>query len=112
MLENTLATMAKERMRDPAQKQQVASAIMRMFDGLRKKPVADLEQRAEKMRQRVNLAVESMSVEFSRDELVVKVAGSAEALLNEFRRGSDWFQPEPDVDKIILAAMMVDPKRS
>ena len=111
-LEQSMQKLVEDRLRDPAQKAMVAATIMQMFTNLRKKPVPDLAQRTEAMQKRITRAVEDMSVQFVRGELVVKVAGSAESLLAQFRRGSDWFAPEPDVDKIILAAMMVDPKRS
>jgi hypothetical protein len=111
-LDHTMQEYAQKRMRDPAQRRQVAAALMQMFTNLRKKPVTDLDRRVQTMRQQIDRAVEDMSLQFVRGELVIKVAGSAELLINLFRRGSDWFQPEPDVDKIVLAAMLTDPKRS
>jgi phosphopantetheine adenylyltransferase len=111
-LEQSLQKVVESKMRLPAQKKQVIDAFMGVFTNLRKKPVVDLEQRTALMQKRVEQAVEDMSVHYVRGELVIKVAGSAGLLLTEFRRGSDWFAPEPDVDKIILAAMLVEPKRS
>ena len=112
MLDRAMQEHAEARMRDPRQRAQVEASLMQVFTKLGKKPVADLEKRTEEMRQRIHRAAEDMSLRFVRGELVIKVAGSAEQLLNEFRRGSDWFLPEPEVDKIMLAAMLVDPKRS
>jgi len=111
-LEDSLQKVVKDRLRNSAQKQQVIDAFMAVFTNLRKKPVIDLEQRTAVMLKRVRLAVEDISVEFVRGELVIKTTGSADFLLKELRRGSDWFGPEPDVDKIILAAMLVKPRRS
>ena len=111
-LERSMQQFAEARMRQPQQKKQVIDTFMAVFTNLRKKPLADLAQRTAAMQIRIERAVEDMSVEFVRGELVIKAAGSSEFLLNEFRRGSDWFLPEPDVDKIILAAMLVKAKRS
>jgi hypothetical protein len=111
-LEKSLRDLAETRLRDEAQKKQVVGAIMTMFSGLRKKTVPDLAERIKNMQQQVEAMVNDMSLEFVRGELVVKVTGSSDALLKSFRYGSNWFMPEPDVDKIIVAAILVDPKRS
>ena len=110
-LEQSLRTIVEKRLRDQAQRKYVESTIMDAFATMRKKPVADLAERITVLQVQVQKMVEDLSVEFVRGALVVRATGSAEALLNQFRRGSSWFDPEPKIDNIIVAATLADPKR-
>lgn len=111
-LEASMKKIAEGRLRDTAQKKYVVMVVMEMFNQLGKKQVPDLAERVQRMQKQVEHMVENLSLQFVRGELVVKVTGSSESLIKAFRFGSDWFLPEPDVDKIIMSAILTDPKRS
>jgi len=112
LMEQALQQHMAERTRDPEIRQRIVLAVMTAFAGLRKKPVPDLALRVQKMQEQVQRLAEEVSVEFQHGNLVVKPAGSAESLIRQFRLGSDWFDPEPDIDHIIVAAALAGPKRS
>lgn len=113
MLESALQQQVENRLKNnPEQRKQIVLRVMEAFARLRKAPVPDIVQRTERLRDRVVKMAENLSVEFRSGNLVVKPSGSSEALLTELRRGTDWYDPEEDIDKIIVAAVMVDPKRS
>jgi hypothetical protein len=113
ILEQTIQKQVRDRLQqDAEQKQFVVDKIMSAFTRLRKKPVPDLAQRTARLLGRVQKLVEDLSVEFKWGRLVVKSAGSSESLLTELRRGTDWYDPLEEIDDIIVAAVMVDPKRS
>lgn len=100
--------MAK-RLDDPKQRDYVVTALMTAFDGVQKKAVPDLEQRVKAVEARVRLMVEDVGIAFVQGTFVVKVAGSSESLMKEFRRGTDWYMPWDEVDEILLAAILVNP---
>jgi len=55
--------------------------------------------------------VQNIGIKFQRDKFVVTVAGSSEALMNQLRRGSDWYEPWDKVDELVLAVVLVDPPK-
>ena len=102
----------KDRLRNRKQRDLVVTAIMDGFAKLRKKPVQDEPQRLQKLQERVYRMSESVAIGFEKGRMVVKVAGSSEALMSELRRGTDWHDPWDKVDEILLAAILTDPERS
>lgn len=101
----------EQRLRDPAQRETVVSAVMAGFESLEKKPVPDLDRRLRDMEDKVRKLAESVELGFVNGRLVVKVAGSSESLIKQLRFGSDWFEPWPKVDEVLLAAILVDPEK-
>lgn len=101
----------ERRLRDPKQRQFIAQTIMNGFEAVPKKPVPDLPQRIERMRERVYAMTADLRIGFVGESLVVKVAGSSEALMKELRRGTEWYSPWEKVDEILFAATLVDPEK-
>lgn len=99
------------RLRDPAQRETVVSVIMEGFESLEKKAVPDLDRRTKDMEEAVRKLSENVELGFVNGRLVVKVAGSSESLIKQLRFGSDWFEPWPKVDEVLLAAILVDPEK-
>lgn len=97
---------------NPEQKKLIVSRAMEAFMKVRKAPVPDLVERTQRIQGRLEKLAEDLSVEFKLGRLVVKPAGSSEPLMTELRRGTEWYDPVEDIDNIIVAAIMVDPKRS
>lgn len=97
------------RLKDAKQREFVVTAMLAAFEQVPKKPVTDAEQRLKLIEGRLRLLVENVSIGFREGSLVVKVAGSSESLLKEFRRGTDWYLPWDKVDETLLAAILVDP---
>lgn len=104
------AVMAR-RLRDEAQRETVVAAIMEGFESLEKKPVPDLDRRTRDMEEKVRKLSENVELGFVNGRLVVKVAGSSESLIKQLRFGSNWFEPWPKVDEVLLAAILVDPEK-
>lgn len=101
----------ERRLRDQKQRDLVVEAVMTGFGQLQKKPVDDLDKRLQEMGERVRRMSENVSLGFVNGRLVVKVAGSSDALMNELRFGSDWYEPWEKVDEILLAAILVEPTK-
>jgi hypothetical protein len=101
----------ERRLRNRKQRDLVVTAIMAGFAKLKRKPVQDEPQRLQKLQERVYKMSEEVSLGFVGGKLVVKVAGTSQALMTEFRRGTDWFDPWDKVDDILLAAVLVDPEK-
>lgn len=100
-----------DRLRKPGQRNIVVSTVMEGFGLVQKKPVPDLPQRILDMEKRVRKMSEQVGLGFVNGRLVVKVAGSSELLMTELRRGSDWYLPWPEVDEVVLAAILIDPPK-
>lgn len=98
----------ERKLKSPRQREFVVSSVMAVFSTIKKKPVTDLDSRISALEKRVANLAESMSIEFTNGRLVVKVAGSAEILLTELRRGTDWYEPWDKVDEILLASALVE----
>lgn len=107
----TINDMFAERLQVPAHRELVVSAVMTGFTQLQKKPVPDLLARTAKLEERVRSMTEHIALHFVNGRLVVKVAGSAEALMNELRRGSDWYAPWDRVDDHVVAAILLEPSK-
>ena len=111
VLKEAMDTLIKERLQDRKQRELVVSSVMAGFAQLRKKPVADLPQRMERMEKRIREMAEDVSLSFVNGRLVFKVVGSSEALMTELRRGSNWYEPWEKIDETVLAAILVDPSQ-
>lgn len=107
----SLDDLMAERLRQPNQRELVVQAVMTGFETLQKKPVPDLVKRTQRIEERVRKMSEQVALNFVNGRLVVKVAGSSESLMNELRRGSDWYEPWEKVDEIVLAAILVEPAK-
>lgn len=66
------------------------------------KPLPDLPQRMETLRQQVVQLVENMHIELGENKLVVKVHGSDEETFKMFRLGTLWFMPHPEPTELFL----------
>ena len=108
---NSMDAIFKTRLEDQAQRDMVVSAVMTAFDKVQKKPVANLAERIKQVEQRVQQMSEQVELGFVNGRLVVKVAGSSEALMKEFRRGTDWYLPWDEIDEVVLAAILVEPSK-
>jgi menaquinone-dependent protoporphyrinogen IX oxidase len=93
------------------QKHQVVAVVMAAFANVDKKPVSDLVVRLNAMQQRVEQLAKDVSVKFAYGKWVVTAAASSEGLLKELRYGSTWYKPVPNIDDLILAAVLFDAKR-
>lgn len=100
-----------KRLSDVKQREMLVKMLMAGFEQVRKKNVPDLPARLKLIETRALKLAENVSVSFLNGRLMLKVAGSSEMLLNEFRRGTDWYAPWEDVDDLLLAAAMTDPER-
>lgn len=108
---DTINEIFTERLRQPAQRELVVSTVMEGFAQLQKKSVPDLQTRVEKMEERVRNMSQQVALHFVNGRLVVKVVGSAEALMTELRRGSDWYEPWERVDDHVVAAILLEPTK-
>ena len=111
-IERSIQARINAKLRDPAQRNLVKSTIMHAFAGVRKRNVPDLAKRIADFESRVERMVPSLVVEFQRQTLVVRSRGADDGLLNQLRRGSDWFDPEPEIDNIIVASLLLRPQRT
>jgi hypothetical protein len=103
--------MFAERLPLPDQRELVVSTVMEGFAQLQKKSVPDLPIRMKKMEERVRNMAQQVALHFVNGRLVVKVVGSAEALMTELRRGSDWYEPWERVDDHVVAAILLEPTK-
>lgn len=71
----------------------------------RLKPVPDLQQRIVDMEPKLRRMARKLDLSFQDGKLVIKADAESESLLNLLRRGSDWFDPHPDVNAAILVAL-------
>ena len=69
------------------------------------KPVPDLAQRIANMEPRLRKMAKNLEVSIQRGKLVIRSDAESAALLSLLRRGSNWFDPHPDVDTAILLAL-------
>lgn len=85
-----------------SRRQVVLKYVMDRFAMARKKPVPDLPERIEKMHKRISTMVEELQTGYEQAEIVVKVTGSAQTTLRLLERGTDWFEPMPDLSAEII----------
>lgn len=71
----------------------------------RLKPVPDLQQRIINMEPKLKKMAKNLDLSFKDGKLVIKSDAESDSLLNLIRRGSDWFDPHPDVNAAILVAL-------
>jgi hypothetical protein len=71
----------------------------------RLKPLPDLQQRVIDMEPKLHKMAKNLSLSFQDGNLVIKSDAASGSLLSALRRGSDWFDPHPDVNAAILVAL-------
>lgn len=87
-------------------KQKAGAALMLWLRTRAKtRPVADLEQRFDRMEIAVAKMVKNMKFDFAGGKVVIKVNGSDEDTLKAFRIGTMWFEPNPDLVETILTGL-------
>lgn len=110
-LNTSVDALLTERLRDFKQRDRIVAAVMDGFSRVRKSTVPDLQKRLEQLEAGIWTLTENIQLRFLHGRPVVKVAGSSEALLEQLRRGTDWYEPWDDIDRILLAAVLIDPKQ-
>lgn len=84
----------------------VVSVFMDWFNNsARLKALPDLPQRIGAMEPKLRRMAKNLDLSFLDGKLVIKADAESESLLSLLRRGSDWFDPHPDVNAAILVAM-------
>ena len=76
-----------------------------MNNDARLKPLPDLPQRIMAMEPKLRRMAKNLVLSFLDGKLVIKADAESESLLSLLRRGSDWFDPHPDVNAAILMAL-------
>ncbi len=71
----------------------------------RLKPLPDLPQRIAGLEPKLRRMAKNLDLRFLDGKLVIKADAESESLLSLLRRGSDWFDPHPDVNAAILVAL-------
>jgi hypothetical protein len=71
----------------------------------RLKPLPDLPKRISDLEPRLRRMAKNMRISFQDGKLVIKTDAESGSLLSLLRRGSDWFDPHPDVNAAILLAL-------
>lgn len=69
------------------------------------KRVPDLQQRLAQMPIKLRKLAKNLEISIHEGKLVIKTDADSEILLSLLRRGSDWFEPHPDVDAAILVGL-------
>ena len=100
VLDETLFTITDQKERA------VADILMDWLNNTaRLKPVPDLAARIMRMEPRLRKMAKNLEMSIQEGKLVIKTDAESETLLNLLRRGSDWFDPHPDVNAAILLAL-------
>lgn len=90
----------------PNKEQAVVEVFMDWFNNsARLKPLPDLPQRIAAMEPKLRRMAKKLDLSFQDGRLVIKADAESESLLNLLNRGSDWFDPHPDVNAAILVAL-------
>ena len=90
----------------PKKERAVAEVFMDWLNNsARLKPLPDLPRRIQAMEPKLRKMAKKLDVSFRDGELVIKADAESESLLSLLRRGSDWFDPHPDVNAAILVAL-------
>jgi hypothetical protein len=71
----------------------------------RKKPLPDLENRMQRMNERMAVLAERATFVKEDEEIVVKAAGEADETLKMLERGTDWFDPCESVVSVMISAL-------
>lgn len=89
------------------QQEAVVETFMTWFEKeARLKPVPDLQDRLVRMNQKLQKMAKNLEIEFVDGKLVIRSDADSMTLLNLLRRGSDWFDPHPGVDELIMSALI------
>ena len=105
-LEDQFESVFSESVTDSA-RQHVSEALFAWLSFIaRKKASANLPQQIEEMRKRFVVLANSFELHYVRGKLVVKASGEAENTLRMLERGTDWFDPAPDVTGLIAGAVL------
>lgn len=67
--------------------------------------VPDLTKRIVDMEPKLRKMAKNLDVSIKDGKLVIRSDADSEALLSLLRRGSDWFEPHPDVNAAILLGL-------
>lgn len=92
--------------RTPGMIASVENVLNTWLNATPKKQVPNLEQLVDDFRKRISVLARSAELDYANGQIVVKATGDAETTLRMLRRGSDWFDPADDVDKLIAGAML------
>ena len=96
----------EEKFKDREQRQKVANTLIDwLTTKAKKRPVPDLEKRLEAWSGRIRKMVENLRFEFSEAKPVIKVAGSDESTLKALQYGSNWFEPNAELEETILTGL-------
>ena len=88
----------------PAQQARIASRLYRWLSlETRKKAVPDLIARLERMKERIDALAEIIEIEYFGSGIVVKAFVRSDETFRMLRRGTDWFDPHPDLERDIIA---------
>jgi hypothetical protein len=82
-----------------------AQALMDWLGQARKLPFADLAQRLEDYRARIQALTASMTLQFDGQRVVVKATGTSERTLKELQYGSDWFEGSDNITETIMTGV-------
>jgi hypothetical protein len=69
------------------------------------KQVPDLQKRITDMEPRLRKMAKNLKVSIKEGKLVIRSDADSEVLLSLLRRGSDWYEPHPDIDSAILVGL-------
>lgn len=106
-----LAEDLNQRLKDKKYRDAVVTELMTwLTDKARKKPVADLPVRLERVRKQLEKSVENFVVKVDKNKIVVTAEGSAYTVLRMFRLGTDWFEACPDIAETVLVGLFNDEK--
>jgi hypothetical protein len=90
----------------PQKERAITEVFMDWLNGsARLKPLPDLPQRIQAMEPKLRKMAKNLDLSFQDGKLVIKADAESESLLTLLRRGSDWFDPHPDVNAAILVAL-------
>lgn len=71
----------------------------------RLKPLPDLQQHLLDLEPRIRRMAKNLELSIQDSKVVIRTDAESESLLRLFRRGSDWFDPHPDVNAAIILAL-------
>ena len=103
VLEDTLFTITTQK------QDSVVAVFMEWFTKhAQLKRVPDLQDRLAKMEPKLRKMAKNLKVSIEEGKIVIKSDAESENLLALLKRGSDWFEPHPDVQAAILLGLSSD----
>ena len=105
VVSETLANQIKAA-RTPSAVANIESVLNQWLTATRTRDVPDLESRLADFRKRIGVLARSVALACVDNQIVVRATGDAETTLRMIKRGTDWFDPAEDVDKLIAGAML------